>query len=83
MYKNCLCSLLFQVHWTDWSDSFAFTLKHLIFKQIKHDNEKEGTKYPQSGMGEKTPFTKQNKEKERDMGHNIYICLQKVICSVG
>ena len=45
-------------------------------------NVKEGTKYPQSGrMGEKTPFTKQSKEKERDKGHHIYICLQKVICS--
>ena len=41
-------------------------------------NEKEGTKYPQSGgMGEKTPFTKQNKEKERDMRHDIYIWMNE------
>ena len=34
-------------------------------------NEREGTKYPQSGgTGENTPFAKQSRKKEQDKGHD-------------
>ena len=34
-------------------------------------NEREGTKYPQTGaMGVNTPFAIQSRKKERDNGHN-------------